>query len=449
MRRRPSLLRARRGRLAPAGDAERGARARCAATRSRDDPHTRIRQPVAPWEEPPDEPAPAPGWPAGPAASAVPVPGGTRPGGWSTGCGSPGPPRRGRRAVAPRRRARGLAGGAWAGGTGAGRPADAGLGAAGRDAGRRLAGSATRLGAGRPRAAPPRREACVGAPRPVGRRADRRRRRQGTASRDRGAARRGSRSWTPWRRRGERAAASTSPRSTSPARSSTASRSSWASTAPPGRGRHGRGPRPPGAAGPLVNLNTADAATLETLPGVGPVTAERDPRRGATSTAASPPSTSCSRSTGSVTPRWRRPRAARDDLSVGARPAAPGVGAGAWRAWDRGRRAAGRCARSAVVPCSPCWCRCAPVRSRRWPRRWRRPPSRGSPCCTPAGWPAVPCTTWPRSGPWSRRARLTSTCGVVEPGSTATSVVRAAVDARTGAGGARRRSTQPRRGARR
>ncbi len=35
------------------------------------------------------------------------------------------------------------------------------------------------------------------------------------------------------------------------------------------------GPIPPGATtGPLVNLNTADQALLETLPDVGPVTAE-------------------------------------------------------------------------------------------------------------------------------------------------------------------------------
>lgn len=48
--------------------------------------------------------------------------------------------------------------------------------------------------------------------------------------------------------------------------------------APPGAG--GPAGAPPGAAGPgggasLVNLNTADLATLETLPGVGPVLAQR------------------------------------------------------------------------------------------------------------------------------------------------------------------------------
>ena len=39
-------------------------------------------------------------------------------------------------------------------------------------------------------------------------------------------------------------------------------------------GRTARAPRRPAATGPLVNLNTADQALLETLPDVGPVTAE-------------------------------------------------------------------------------------------------------------------------------------------------------------------------------
>jgi competence protein ComEA len=35
------------------------------------------------------------------------------------------------------------------------------------------------------------------------------------------------------------------------------------------------GAGPPGAGGPGVNINTADAATLQTLPGVGPATASK------------------------------------------------------------------------------------------------------------------------------------------------------------------------------
>ena len=61
------------------------------------------------------------------------------------------------------------------------------------------------------------------------------------------------------------------------------------------------GSRPPDArgGGPLVDLNIADQAELETLPEVGPVTARRS-SPGGRSTAGSARSTSCSRSTASA-----------------------------------------------------------------------------------------------------------------------------------------------------
>ena len=105
----------------------------------------------------------------------------------------------------------------------------------------------------------------------TGRLGDRRRRGEGTPPRHRRPRLRRARGRCPEGRRGSPAGGATSAGSTWPGCSSTASRS-WSACQPVGL---------PGAAaptgpadGPLVNLNTAGQAELETLPDVGPVTAE-------------------------------------------------------------------------------------------------------------------------------------------------------------------------------
>ena len=150
------------------------------------------------------------------------------------------------------------------------------------------------------------------------------------------------RGWsTRSRRRVERAAGSTSPRSTSPAplvdgeqilvgadRSRGRGRRRSATPAPPDRRRAGQPQhRDPAAA--------RDAARGRTGDGRG------DHELARRSTAPSRPSRSCSRWTGSVMRRWRRSRRTSRSESAGARPPDPDArGRGVARG-DRGRRAAG------------------------------------------------------------------------------------------------------------